>query len=536
MIGNNQGFAVQDLQRRFIDLPQHFDTFISERVRKNPSVMHDRFARGQYQYFSGLNQTINIFHGTAGEQAGLGNFRQIQLSRAPSGNDPGNDACGPFSSKTFDHGIESRTFTGYEGVWESPVICLSDLIYLHMGREQAAMVAKQLPTVVQSVWETWNREQALTFAVAAGNSYILNRNGIDLTANGPRFEYNAFDEKDFGDGQGAVPYVKFAAGTEIGGLDMSFFDWFHEYLSDECPEAALSSAAGVPVFGLVVHHRDIDDMVLANPKLREAYLYAKPEQLIDGYPLTFKNLRNWALISDLRQPRFSIVRTFTDDDGDVKHEAKRVLPRRYVATTNGSRQDANPEYVNAEFAIGLLLVNDAFSTLVPGNLPNLGNGMHFGPVAGLNAQFDWVNEYHETKNPHKEKGNYRARFRMFPRPGDFSRNLIAFLYSRTPHVFAGPQIRVGQDETAAVSTTLAVASVAGDFDTTNLTLNVALAAKLDLEGRGLPAQVLLTAADNTTYSGVLTESAAAPNYTIAFAANHVADVAKFTTDMTVELV
>lgn len=526
--GDNVGMAVQDLERRFIDLPQHFDTFISERARMHPTVLTQRFPRGAYPYFQGLEQTINIFHGTVGEQAGLSNFKQMQLSRGASGDDPGNDACGPFTSKTFEHGFESRAFSGVEGVWESPVICLSDLMFLHQGREQAQLMAKQLPVVVESIWETWTREQVLAFSVMAGNGYILNNNGIQLTASGERFSYNPYDEKDYGDGP--VPYVTIPATAEVGGLDLSFFDWIHDYLADECPEAKLSEMGGVPVFGLVVHDRDIKNMIDDNDRLREAYLYGKPEQLIDGFPLTFRNLCNWAVVPDARQMRFVVVGY--NDDGDI--EARRVLPKRYVATTQGERPEANPEYTSAELAIGFVMINDSFSTLVPGNVPSLGSNMSFGPVAGLNGQFSWVNEYHETKNPNKEKGNYRARFRMFPRPGDFSRNLISFLYSRTPHAYAGPQIRVAEQVTAVNSSNLAADAVIGDWDADTKTLELTLVQPLDV--LGIPQEVLLTAGDATEYSAVVVDSVDAPGYTVAFTTDVSGDIAKFDTAMTVEIV
>jgi hypothetical protein len=528
--GDNVSLAIQDMERRFIDLPQHFDTFIEERSRSNPNVLTSRFPRGQYQYFSGLEQTINIFHGTAGEQAGLANFRRMQLSRPPSGDDPGNDACGPFSSKTFEHGIEARSFTGYEGVWESPAICLSDLMYLHQGKEQARLMAKQLPVVVESIWENWTRENVLQFSVAANNAYIITKQGVDVTLNGPRYSYNPYDEKDYNDGNGPVPYVTIPAGLEVGGLDASFFDFMHDYLADECPEAALSKQSMVPIFGLVLHERDIKNMIESNDRLREAYLYGKPEQLIDGFPLMFKSLSNYAIIHDARQPRFKLVGF--DASGDI--EARRVLPKRYVATTSGRRQEANPEYQAAELAIGFIMINQSFGTLVPGNLPTLGDGMVFGPVKGLNGQFTWVNEWHEEKNPDREKGNYRARFRLFPRPDTFSRNLISFLYARTPHIFAGPQIRVAQTVTPEVSANLSVDAVIGDWDAASKTMQITLDGYLAITG--LPAAALIVAGDATEYDAVITDSVNAPGYTVGFATDVSADIAKFTTSMVVSLV
>lgn len=526
--GNNQGMAVQDLERRFIDLPQHFDKFIVERARKHLNPLTDRFPRGAYPYFQGLEQTMNIFHGTVGEQAGLSNFKQMQLSRVPDGADPGNDACGPFSSKTFEHSFEARSFTGYEGVWESPVICLSDLMFLHQGREQATLMAKQLPVVVQSVWETWTREQVLSFAVAAGNAFIISHQGIDVTASGPRFEYNPYDERDFGDDQGQVPYITFPSDLQIGGLDMSFFDWQHDFLSDECPEAALSDVGGMPNFGLVIHTRDLDHMIQANKALRESWLYAKPEQLIDGYPMKFRNLRNWAIIHDPRQPRFRV-----HDVTDGVATAKRVLPKIYVPTTEGSRPEANPEYLDAELAVGFCMINESFSTQIPGNVPSLGNAMSFGPIAGLNGQFTWVNEYDKESNPNREKGNYRARFRLFPRPGTFSRNLISFLYSRTPHMYAGPQIRVGEDEEPVASTTLAQDALIGDWDAASRTWRFKLADKLAVTG--VPRSVTVTPDGGAAVNAVIIDTVNAPWYTLAFATDVSGDIADFDTDAVVAL-
>lgn len=458
IIGAN---GVADYNQKFLELPQYFDTFISERSRTNPNIFIDRVPRGALPPFEGLTRNVNIFHGPVGEQAGLSNFRRIQQSRVPSGSDAGADACA-VDPKRFGYGWESRQYTGFQGEWESEPICIADIAYTHQAREQAEMIAMTIPKITLSVWETWNRETWLRTTVEGGNAHIMARDGQDLGSDSTaQFEYDPYEVRDFG-GLEPETFLRYPAAVQPGALDWSTLTWWQDYLGEECPEAALANESGYPMFGLMLHLRDFEKMIRDDADLRQDYRDAKPEVLIDGFPGAFKRYRGYVLIHDARQARFKIVGV-EDESGTDYVVARRVKPMKdNVAGSVGYIVEANKEYQSAELAIGLIFMNDVLQNLVPQPIGNLASDMVFGTVPGYNGEFVWMNEYDKLTNPLREIGNYFARFKIFPKPLLYHNRAISFLYSRCPHANGRDCVKVPSDVTTVTNSNLSRDLVAGD--------------------------------------------------------------------------
>lgn len=518
-------FGPQDYNQKFLELPQYFDTFISERARKVNSIFVERVPRGDLPNFSGLTRQINIFHGPVGEQTGLANFRRIQQSRVPGGADPGIDACA-VQPKRFSYGWETRQYTGYAGEWESEPICIEDIQYTHQAREQAQMVAMTIPKVTLSVWETWCREQWLNTSVMGGNAYIMARSGQDLSSvNASQYEYDPFETRLFGTEQ--ETFLRYPASVQPGALEWSHLTWWQDYLGNECPEAALAMDSGYPVFGLMLHLRDFEEMIRNSPDLRQDYRDAQPQVLIDGFPGAFKKYRGYLLIHDPRQARFKINNVETDGGVDYV-VARRVKPMLESAGTLGYIVNANLAYESAELAVGLIFMNDVLQNLVPTPVGSLGKDMVFGTQPGYNGQFMWMNKYDKQTNPLENVGNYFARFRIFPKPLLYHNRAISFLYARCPHVVGRDCTTLPANVTAVVSTTLARNLAAGDFnsDTDSITLPVNDVLSLEL---GQTISVTVTGA--TTYVGVVTATLTPTTVVAAFNAAvytaALADIANF---------
>jgi hypothetical protein len=502
--------------QKFIDTAEHIDTFIQNRVRRHPQIWMDRIPKGALTMFEGLVRTTNIFHGGLGEQAGLTNWDRMQISRKPSATDSGFDACA-YDPKTFDYAVETRQYTGYRSSWQSEPICVSDIVYVEQGRQQAALITSFLPRITMSVWENWNREQYVKAAVDGGNAFILTDGGMDYAASPTvRFTYDPTATYDFG-GTEEETYVKFPASIKVSTLNWSFFDWWQDYLGDECPEAALAEMSGLPVFGLMIHQRDFDKMVMEDSQLREDIRYAKSSVLLDDYR-KFKEFKGWALIHDQRQMRFKAAKVVTEGSVDYLY-AKRVTPMRNgTAVTIGNIPEANPEYHNAEYAVGVVFMNEVLQNLIPSPVGNLGGGMVFGAEPGYNGTFKWINEYDRELNPLREVGYFFARFEAFPKPLMYGNQAIAFLYRRCPHVYGTDCDLPPGQLTSAVP--LASTAVAADVDTSNGTVTVTLTAPIACE----PGDAVTLAGVTGYTSATIAESSASPTYVLAFSPTDTATI------------
>lgn len=506
--------GVVNYNQKFIDTAEHIDTFIENRNRKHPSLWFDRIGKAPLTMYEGLVRKSNIFHGSLGEQAGLNNWDRIQLSSGPSEGDSGFDACN-YDPKTFNYAWESRQYTGYRASWQSEPICVNDIVYLEQGKQQAMMIAGTMAYITMSVWENWNRENYVKTAAEGGNAFVLSDAGLDYSATPDgRFYYDPFAVDSDDD-----TYLLFSSDLEVSTLNWTFFDWWQDYLGDECPEAAIAAKSGLPVFGLILHLRDFDRMVMQNQELREDVRYAKSEILLDDYR-TFTEFRGWALIHDNRQMRFKIESIVTDPvhEGTTLTgnfvKAKRVKPMQEGRqVTIGNVPEANPDYNYSELAVGVVFMNEVMTNLIPSLVGDLGMGMKFGPCPGYDGKFMWINEYDRELNPLREVGYFFARFQAFPKPQLFSNQAIVFLYRRCPQTIATICARLDDgthlgDEGVVPN---GVVQSAGTYDPDTETITVTLD---NILGCGAGSQVTVTGA---SAGGIIADASLAPTYVLAFA-------------------
>lgn len=497
--------GVVNYNQKFIDLAEHFDQFLANRARKHPNIWFDRIPKGALTNYEGLVRKSNIFHGGLGEQAGLTNWSTIQTSRKPTGDTEGFDACA-YDPKTFNYAMESIQYTGYRSSWQSEPICINDIRFLHEGREQARLITSFMGYITQSVWENWNREQYVYQAVKNSHAFILTEGEPEYDSTSNRFSYDPYTADADGD-----TVITFSRSLKISTLNWSFFDWWQDYLGDQCPEAAPAMQDGLPVFGLMIHKRDFDKMIMEKPDLRDDLRHYKASVLFDDYR-KFSEFKGWALIHDQRQMRFKVKSV---DANTVT--AKRVLPMREGrAGTIGNIPEANPDYNKAELAVGIVFMREVLQNLIPVPISNAGGGMMFGPAPGYDGRFQWINEYDRELNPLKEVGYFFARFEAFPKPLMFSSDAIVFLYRRCPQTWGTVCAINEASDTAASGESVALAAdaVAADVDSDNLTLTVTLAKRLAC---GVGDAVTLTQGGSSPTAGYIAEDANAPTYVIAFA-------------------
>jgi len=494
--------------RKFIDTAEHIDVFIGNRARQHPTFWYDRIKRGSYELFNGMEQKSNIFHSGLGPQSGLQDWQKVRNSQVPQNGSPGYDACN-YTARTASYAIETISYTGYRSAWQSEPICLSDIKYLHEGKKQAMNVAGMMAYITVAVWENWNRELYVYQAVSNGNGLIVTESGqgwIDNSA--VRFSYDPFQVDDDGDN-----FLTVAASLKVAPLSWRLFDWIADYLNAEAPEAGLASDAGMSIYGLMMDKRDAERAIERDDQIRESFRFWNSQVLLKDYrQVAFDRFKSWLFMHDRRQMRFKKVRV---DGSNIV--LKRVLPfREGRAGTIGRIPEANPEYHNAEYAIGVVMMQDVVENLVPGVVSDLGSGMKFGPAPGYDGRFAWVNEYDRVLNPAREVGFFWSRYEIFPRPGMFSNRAIAFLYRRDVQVLY-TEVAQGDAENIAASADevpLATSAAAGDVDSDFRSIKVTLTKKL---ARATGAVTFTGVANASPTSGYILEASAAPTYVIGFA-------------------
>lgn len=504
-------YKVSNFEQRLIAIAEHFDTFLEKYDTENPQIFRDRIAREQYPLFSGLTAKSNIFHPGLGPQAGISDWTSIQVSTVGANGDGGYNACQMNNPQTYGFSVESKEYTGKNAEWRSPVICVRDTMWTDEAKQQVGYIYATGAMITSQAWEVYSREMYMMFASEADNLYVLTA-GNPMEGN-PKFSYDPFETytrtTDFGATE-KFTVLKIDAGVEISTLNMSYLEHYQMWLAGECQGAALANTSGFPTFGLMLHLHDFDKMIRDDPDLRADLREAHPEKLFANYEQTFRNLRGWGIIHDNRQMRFKYWKI----GADGKLWFRRVLPKREGRTiTIGKLPEFNPEYLTAEVAVAVVFLNDVFRIRIPPALNSLGGETSFGPAPGYSGDWQWIN-YASDSNPLREIGYYYMRMAAFPKPLRFSTRAMALAYRRCPQTWPTACI-TGSTDAATGAIALAEAAEAADFDATNKTLTVTLAALLG-GTVGQAVTVTQTGASATTVAGTLVGDASAPTYVIAF--------------------
>ena len=506
-------FLVTNFEQRLIDLQERFDPFLERYDREHPMVFRDRIAREMYPLFSGLAQRTNIWHPGLGPQAGISEWKAIQISEVGNGADGGYNACTIHDPQTYGFSVESKEYTGLSTEWRSPVTCVRNAMWTEEAKRQVGYIYSMGVMITSQAWEVYSRETYMKFAADASNLFVLSA-GLTLEGS-PKFTYDPFETYTYSGGPfGAdekVTVLKIDAGVKVSTLNMSFLDLFHMWLDSECPGAAISKEGGLPTFGLMLHMSDFDKMLRDDPDTRADMREAKPEMLFANYTQTFKNLRGWGMIHDSRQMRFRYWKV----GADGKLWFRRVLPMREGRSiTIGKLPEANPEYLLAEIAVAVVFLNDVYRIRIPPKLDSLSGGTSFGPAPGFSGDWMWIN-YQSDANPYREVGYHAMRMAAFPKPLRYSTRAMAFAYRRCPQTWASVCKLDAAAGTGAIK--LAADAAATDVDATNKTVTVTLASVL---GGAIGQSVLVkSGSDFNSTTGVLgfiASDAAAPTYVIGF--------------------
>ena len=482
-----------------VALAEHFmSPMLVDYQMKHPSVMRDRIPYGTMPLYNGFAQKSYIFRGTLGPQAGLTDWKKAETSRKPAGVDAGVNRCS-YTPQTYSWGFDAVSFEGLKTSWKSPVFCAAELMYQDMAQQQLSMILKAGFQITDQVKETYAREMYLKTAADAGKfTLLLEGGGLNYVANAAtRVSYNPLVSTNL--------TFKTALLDRISGLNFSQLDLIHQYLTDQCPDAALSTEGGLPVFGLMIDSRDFEKMVHADDELREDFRRAIPMRLIEGFNMSFKVYRGWAIMHDLRQPRWNMSTYDATDVTCVRVNARRATRNGII----GQMPESDPAYVTATLGAATVFMNNVIQILVPSAVSSLA-GMSFGPSPDFNGSWKWLNIQSEQDNPVNENGYFFSRYEYFCKLLEYSQDVHVILYKRCTQSLRS-QCPVELVSAAASSGTLAVITAAADFSAANRQVSLTLG---NLLKAGVGSPVTVTNDASADFAATIIDDSLAPTYRI----------------------
>jgi hypothetical protein len=486
--------STESFNRIMIRITENFDPVIRKKLREAPSIYRNIQGSGPFKLGEGYVRKVHTFFAGKDDQAGLLRWEAETGYRAAGTNgptDPGVDPCS-YKAYMLGYGFKTETYSGWRTARRSPNYCVNDFIYEWEFEQQLAMILDSFGDVGLQVWENFGREMYMNFA----NKFVATGS---LTPT--RFTYDPFTSTQ----------ITIPAGTVVSTLTPKHLDALHQMLALQAKDGALSLDNDMPVYGLVIHPYDWDDVIDRNTKLREAYLYSSPEILIDGIGKV-KKFRGYGMTFDMMAPRFKVLET--DASGNLILE--RVVPFKEEAVTQGSRWEPDIDYLNAEYTLVNVILKNVYEKQVPPVAPGRIGKASFGTTPSNAGELRWINIPDVETNVLEEKGFFFSRFKAFAKPLENSEYAVTMLVKRcpqTPLVLCEPT----PDATAGAKTVTAAVAIDEDGDLSYFQVRVTISDANGLLQEANKA-ITVTFVDASTAEAIVSDDGNAPTeYVLTFA-------------------
>ena len=516
-------------------LAEHFDPFIQRALISQPRFWYSMIPRGAFPNFEGYQKETRIFRGGLEHYAGLQEWNAID----PEPSDT-NNPCATGAYTTPAYASERLTWSGYKRYWGSDPICSESLRFVDRAMEQLSWILQVGADYGVSLQEVWNRDWLLrTSAVDADRSYLMTSSFVG-NSSAERFYYDplvkAADVDDV-DAKAALtankPFIVFKAGVEVEPLNFDVLDALHQSLDIRCPGSAIGRDGMRNLFGLPVSMYDFERYIKGNNYELLNWRESRSEKLITGLNQDVKTHRGYSMMFDENQLRFKILKVVADYDssdfGDVGSDldgetvivAVHVPPRVLGRTGENSAKvpEDNPEYITAELAVMPILMRDVFTNLMGTALTSLGSETYFGPQAGLNGKWSWVNIRDRQYNIEGQIGNFLGKFEIFPKPSPNVFHSTSFLYRRCTESLRSlcpvDNQDVNPDYDASPTDAESYSVTSSDGDTDIMVVSATLAKRMASLAVGSSVSVTFTNAEDATslvVTGHCTKTATAPTY------------------------
>lgn len=486
--------STEQFNRIMIRVSENFDPVIRKKLHKMRSIYRDLQPRGQFKLGEGYVRKVHTFYPGLDDQAALMKWSAETSYRAPGTNgptDPGYDPC-KYTAYVLGYGFKTETYSGWKTTRRSPNYCIKDFMYEWQFHQQLAMILESFGDAGMQIWENFGREMYMSYA----NKFICTGDPIPTT----RFTYDPFTSTQL-----TVP-----AGTVVSTLTTKHMDMLYQLLALQCRDGALAIDSEMPYYGFVIHPFDFDDMIHRDPKLEQEFRYAKPELLIDGVG-KLQKFRGYAMTFDLLTPRFKMVSK--DASGNMVLE--RVLPFKEEAVTYGSRWEADPDYLKAEYTIINVILKNVYEKQIPPVTPGRIANATFGTSPNNEGELKWINIPDVENNILQEKGFFFSRFTAFTKQLDNKEYAVSLLVKRCPHspvVLCDPCA----DATAGAKTVTAAVAIDEDGDGSYYQVEVTISDANGLLCEGTKA-VTVVFKDASTETAIIADDSGAPTkYVITF--------------------
>lgn len=438
--------AVTAFNQYMIQAAEYFDPMIQIALIKNPRFWYNMIPRGAKENFSGLVNETRIFRGGLQLYSGLSMFSAIDP--VPSNS---NNPCVRGAFETGSVAWENMNWKGYQGFWGSDPICVDQWKYTPQAIQQLAWILQVGAERGIAIQEVWNRDWLIRTATkdadgGNGRGYLMTKTYVGNTTP-EKFFYDPLVTPPTAQGI-TKPFIVFKAGVEIETLNFDMLGALHDEFDVSCPDAAIGSDGGTPLYGLPVAKKDFEKMIMGSDYETKNWRESRSEKLITGVS-GIKTHKDWALPWDGNQLRFKIKKVVAAYDSDlyggvaagafpagldgetvIIAEAVDPLIAGRIGENSIAIPEYNPEYGTAELAVAPIQLNKVFTNLFGSDLTTLGSGTYFGPQPGLNGKWSWLNIRDRTTNPHGKIGNFEGEFQIFPKPEPRVVYSTAVLYRR----------------------------------------------------------------------------------------------------------
>lgn len=486
--------ATEVWEMGFKNLLEHMDPMFEDNTKKTPSLWINMIQRGPYTLGQGLVQKKNRFHGHVGDQHDLTKWEPIQTMVNADGEDSGYNPC-RYNAYLIEDGTETLEYTGFQTYRRTTDICLNHVKWIWQFQKQLELKASYLVDVTRSIWENWGREQYINQC----SKYVLSRGNPEQYS----FTYDPFTPDADGDS-----VIVIDRDIPVSLINPDAMDYFTNKFTLSCPDAAMGTQNGQPMFTCVLSMEDFDDMIVRDAERRDDWRhYNDATYNVQGF-MPLRTYRQNLMVHDLVCPRFQVK---SSDATTIT--LKRVAPMVQESTTIGNKWVVNTDYLKAEYALAIYFLKNSYRTLVPPSGPgSVSPDYRFGASPSLNGEFLWINIPDREENLLGEVGFHFARYQAFAEPLKWFNEGVALLYKRAPQIttiYAEP----GGDEQQPVgdlihiASTSAYALVSGTDDQAT----IVLASYLGCES---PAEVTVTDDNGATTTAIISKDSNAPEYTL----------------------
>ncbi len=265
-----------------------------------------------------------------------------------------------------------RTYNLQQTALESPPICVNDLRFTTMRREQLRSCFDVLQQNARYLWQERYRDEYIRLA----EHKVIVKTGF------PESD-SAFPAQ--------IPTSKLTQGT----LDRFYL----KLLRDGAGNNAVDRVNGRPQFIAIMGPETQENILKEIGDIRDDFRYSdRVGELLGPLGVTRPYKGFFHLIDDF-PPRYNF-------DGT---NWVRVEPYIASSASKGQKYDINPAWETAAYEDTILFHEDVYTSMVPKPITSPGGNTTFEAVKYM-GDWKWLNEFDKTENPDKTIGYFRGIF------------------------------------------------------------------------------------------------------------------------------